>query len=65
MSEQREMTEIEKLDRDIELCIIRLIELKTDARKRVRSYSLVNLNQSAIKRARLEINKILKRNERC
>ena len=65
MSEQREMTEIEKLDRDIELCIIRLIELKTDARKRVGSYSRVNLNQSAIKRARLEINKILKRNERC
>lgn len=62
MTEQREMTEIEKLDRDIELCIMRLIELKTDARKRVWNYT--SANQSAIKRARLEINKILKRNER-
>ena len=62
MTEQREMTEIEKLDRDIELCITRLIELKTDARKRVGSCSLAN--QSAIKRARMEVNKILKRNER-
>ena len=62
MTEQREMTEIEKLDRDIELCIIRLIELKADARKRVGSCSLAN--QSAIKRARMEVNKILRRNER-
>ena len=57
----REMTEIEKLDEDIELCITKLIELKTDARKRVGNYT--NANQSAIKRARIEINKILRRNE--
>lgn len=56
----REMTSEEKLNKDINRSISILIELREDAFKRV-TYN--NINSQAIKRARLEINKVLKRNE--
>ena len=54
------MTSEEKLNKDINRSISILIELREDAFKRV-TYN--NINSQAIKRARLEINKVLKRNE--